>query len=81
MAPQHPDELSLGAASEAGRGNQALEAVEPVNRAEDYKGKAVTSQNALVHGLRSAQWLEERLRVNDMLRECRMRLKQVCRRE
>jgi hypothetical protein len=35
------------------------------------KGKAVTSQNALVHGLRSASWLEERRRVNDMLGECR----------
>jgi hypothetical protein len=43
------------------------------------KGKAVTSQNALVHGLRSASWLEERRRVNGMLGECRMRLKRVCR--
>jgi hypothetical protein len=41
------------------------------------EGKAVAAGNAMKHGLRSAQWLEERRRVNDMLRECRVRLKRV----
>jgi Uncharacterized protein conserved in bacteria (DUF2252) len=41
------------------------------------EGKALAAGNAMKHGLRSAQWLEERRRVNDMLRECRVRLKRV----
>ena len=40
-------------------------------------GKAEASQNALVHGLRSAEWLEDLKRVNDLLRACRERLRRV----
>lgn len=29
------------------------------------------------HGLRSAEWLEEQKRINDLLRDCRARLKRV----
>jgi len=35
------------------------------------EGKAVASRNTLKHGLRSAEWLEEQRRVNDVLRRCR----------
>ncbi|PQV51794.1 hypothetical protein B0G83_1041 [Paraburkholderia sp. BL21I4N1] len=41
------------------------------------EGKAGASQNALKHGLRSAEWLEYRRRFNGLLRECRERLKRA----
>lgn len=41
------------------------------------EGKAVTAGNAMKHGLRSAEWLEEQKRINALLRECRERLKRV----
>ena len=37
------------------------------------EGKAVASQNALKRGLRSAEWLADLKRVNDLLRACRDR--------
>ncbi|AMP69559.1 hypothetical protein UW163_08800 [Ralstonia solanacearum] len=39
------------------------------------EGKARASQNALKHGLRSAEWLEDQKRVNDLLRACKERLR------
>jgi hypothetical protein len=38
------------------------------------EGKAASSRNAQKHGLYSAQWRDERRRVNELLRECRQRL-------
>ncbi|CAE6939109.1 hypothetical protein R69608_05136 [Paraburkholderia nemoris] len=38
-------------------------------------GKLAASKNAIVHGLRSSEWFEEQRRVNELLRECRDRLK------
>lgn len=35
------------------------------------EGKSVASQNALRHGLRSAEWLEEVHRVNEIIRAVR----------
>jgi hypothetical protein len=40
-------------------------------------GKAVASQNAVKHGLRGREWTEMRKRMNDMLRACRDRMKQI----
>jgi hypothetical protein len=40
-------------------------------------GKANASQNAHKHGLRGREWLEMRKRMNDMLRACRDRMKQI----
>ncbi|MBB5409463.1 hypothetical protein HDG34_003405 [Paraburkholderia sp. HC6.4b] len=37
-------------------------------------GKATAALNALKHGMRSAQWRDERRRVKELLRECRARL-------
>ena len=39
--------------------------------ARSEEGKANSSQNAFKHGLRSAGWLAESKRVNDVLRRCR----------
>lgn len=41
------------------------------------EGKDASSQNALKHGLRSAEWLADLKRVNDLLRACRDRLRRV----
>ncbi|ARL88487.1 hypothetical protein BOC57_11220 [Burkholderia pseudomallei] len=41
------------------------------------EGKAVTSQNALVHGMRARGWLAYQKRINDLLRGCREMLKQT----
>jgi hypothetical protein len=40
-------------------------------------GKATASKNATVHGLRTAEWLEEKKLLNSLLRECRERLRRV----
>jgi len=40
-------------------------------------GKATTAQNALKHGLRTADWLEEKKRINALLRDCRERMKRA----
>jgi hypothetical protein len=41
------------------------------------EGKAGVAGNAMKHGLRSAEWLEEQKRINALLRECRERLRRV----
>jgi len=41
------------------------------------EGKAVAAGNAMKHGLRSAEWLEEQKRINALLRDCRALLKRV----
>jgi len=41
------------------------------------EGKAVSSQNAVVHGLRARGWLAYQKRINDLLRACKERLKQI----
>ena len=38
-------------------------------------GKSISSQNALQHGLRSAEFLADRKRTNDVLREARAFIK------
>jgi hypothetical protein len=45
--------------------------------AKTAEGKRNSSQNALKHGLRSAEWLTESKLVNDLLREGRKRLAAV----
>jgi hypothetical protein len=39
-------------------------------------GKATSSQNALVHGMRGAAWLEKRRQLAELLRDARAMLKQ-----
>ncbi|RQZ40053.1 hypothetical protein DIE17_33180 [Burkholderia sp. Bp9099] len=41
------------------------------------EGKAVSSQNAVKHGLRAREWLAYQKRINDLLRACRERLGRV----
>jgi hypothetical protein len=39
-------------------------------------GKAAASQNALVHGMRGAAWIEKRRQLAELLRDARAILKQ-----
>lgn len=41
------------------------------------EGKAVASQNALVHGFRARGWLAYQKRINDLLRACRKQLNEI----
>ncbi|OXJ21482.1 hypothetical protein CFB82_41200 [Burkholderia sp. HI2714] len=41
------------------------------------EGKAVASQNALVHGFRARGWLAYQKRINGLLRACRKQLNEI----
>ena len=45
--------------------------------AKTEAGKAISAMNAYKHGLRSAEWLEDEKRVNELFRECKVFIRRV----